>query len=570
MSRSDFVQPEASARTLVLANSDLLHSVFLSLGSDYPERFNLVRCVATCRGFHEVAIRLLWKKLDSFFPLWHLLAPPNTKCPKRCSVNENITGAHSSYLHQVISLRLYDDLAVWKRFLWHATHVRHIAHCARSSDSPETNAAQLLLMQAVLMKNGGETVLPLLQSIRWEADVPTDSSLVSFFTSTLRCTTFTLKPGPDDEEAHALLFRRLRESSPYLQKIKIDSTYSRIKDAVVVGPRLVQELLPFDQLRELRVYHRLSQPEIFLDLVSKPNLTSLSIEDLAGPLGSPSAPILVRDLLELSIEGAGPTLVGLFNLLRFEALESATINIKDSLLVEQETKDVLKAFHNALPSPSTLRSLTLRIGSDSDTELEDTAIALRDLIRPILPLRELRSFSFHSRELCPRIEVVDIATLTGAWPGLERLTFETEDLSETYAFSLDVLHYIHAHCPHLQELQMHSIRLPVVGVHAIPAPFDCSAQSEPSPPHALRRLWAGGLCVYQPRYSAGGTEHAEAFARYFLELFPAVDVEQYRGWVPQPGGRQRGMARQYKDGKELLVCMYQYGKSEAYTSRAPN
>ncbi|KAM5539272.1 hypothetical protein V8D89_007145 [Ganoderma adspersum] len=554
----------SAARTLVLTNSDLLDSVFLSLWLDYPERFNLVRCATVCRGFHEPAIRLLWNKLDSFFPLWHLLAPPNTKCPKEYSFNED---KRPDYLHQVISLRLYDDPAVWERFLWHASRVRHIAHCARSSDSPETNAAQLILMQAVLMKNGGETVLPLLQSIRWEADVPTDSSLVSFFTSTLRCTTFTLKPGPDDEEAHALLFRRLRETSPYLQKIKIDSTYSRIKDAVVVGPRLVQELLSFDQLRELRVYHRLSQPEIFLDLVSKPNLTSLGIEDLAGPLGSPSAPILVRDLLELSIEGAGPTLVGLFNLLRFEALESATINIKDSRLVEQETKDVLKAFHNALPSPSTLRSLTLRIGSDSGTELEDTAIALRDLIRPILPLRELRSFAFHSRELCPRIEVVDIATLAGAWPGLERLTLYATPPSDSEAFSLDALHYIHAHCPRLQELQTQTVRLPVLGVHAIPAPLDRAP-----PHHALRRLWTSGVYAYRSEYEAGRivTEHAEAFARYFLELFPAVDVGEYRRWVPRSGVRTKSAPRRYNDGREVLVAMYQYSRGEPYTSRAPN
>ena len=462
---------------------------------------------------------------------------------------------------QVISLRLYDDPAIWERFLWHATRVRHIAHCLRSSDSPETNAAQLLLIQTVLMKNDGKTVLPLLQSIYWGTDVPADSSLVSLFTSTLSSVTFTLKSGPDKEEAHALLFHRLQESSPYLQKVKIESIYSPIKE-VVVGPRLVLELLTFDQLRELRVHGGLSRPATFLDLVSKPNLTSLSIDGLAGPLGSPSAPILVRDLLELSIEGVGPTLAGLFNLLRFEALESATIDIKNSHLVEQETKDVLKAFHNALPSPSTLRSITLHIGSDSNTE-DAVAVALSDLIHPILPLQELRSFAFRTRGLSPRIEVVDIATLAGAWPKLERLKLDADD-----GFSLDALHYIHAHCPHLQDLQTHSIRLPVIGVHAIPPPLDRSE----APPHALRRLWTACVYAYRPEYEAGRitTEHAEAFARYFLELFPAVDVAEYRQWVPRPGVRQKSAPRRYNDGREVLVAMHQYSRSEPYTSRAPH
>ena len=89
---------QSSARTLVLTNSDLLPSVFtfLSSWSDNPER--LVRCTTVCRNFHEPAIRLLWRKLDYLFPLWHLLAPPNTKCPKRYTF---IQDNRLDYLHQV-------------------------------------------------------------------------------------------------------------------------------------------------------------------------------------------------------------------------------------------------------------------------------------------------------------------------------------------------------------------------------------------------------------------------------------------------------------------------------------
>ena len=123
-----------------------------------------------------------------------------------------------------------------------------------------------------------------------------------------RCAAITREP--DDEEAHVLLFHRLQEASPNLQKIEISPTYNRpAGDDLVVGPRLVQELLSFDRLRELGVYGGYTQPAFILDLITKPNLTSLRIGCIPGPLRS-SSPVLVQDLLELSIVGTGPILVG--------------------------------------------------------------------------------------------------------------------------------------------------------------------------------------------------------------------------------------------------------------------
>ena len=96
----DFFQP--SARTSVLTNSYLLHFVFLYLWSDsYPERFKFARCATVCRQFHESVIRILWKKLEGLFPLWHLLAPPDTKCPKRYSFKDQPEIDRAHYLHQV-------------------------------------------------------------------------------------------------------------------------------------------------------------------------------------------------------------------------------------------------------------------------------------------------------------------------------------------------------------------------------------------------------------------------------------------------------------------------------------
>ncbi|KAM5538848.1 hypothetical protein V8D89_007570 [Ganoderma adspersum] len=456
---------QAPARTFVLTNSDLLYCVFTFVFAPLPgslsewdnPRGHLAQSATVCRGFHEPVIRLLCK-LPSFFPLWHLLAPPNAKWPSRYK--------------------------------------------------SETNTAQLLLIQAVLLQNGRKPFIPLLHSIRWQARAPTDSSLISFFTSTLRNTTLSLASRPGEEETRALLFHRLYESSPYLEKIEINDL------AVEAG--LVQELLSFDRLRDLRVHCGLSGPATFLNLISMPNLTSLSIRDISGPLGTLSSPTLVHNLLELYIKGTGPVLVGHFNLVRLEALESMTVNIECYLDAEREVEDVLRALYDALSSSGTLRSLTVHIHDRGRARRPGSAISLRNLLRP----------------------TVDIAMLAGAWPKLERLALNASPPSESDEFSLHALHFIHAHCPHLQELETENILLPVLGVHAIPAPLNRS------PPHRLRRL---------PEYRPGHIvdEHAEA-----------LDTEAYGQWCPTPGVLQTSAPPQRLDGRKVLVHVYNIAQSE--------
>ena len=77
---------QASARTSVLTNSDLLYQILTFVAalriwesrSIWLESSPLVQCVTVCRTFNELAIQLLWRTLPSLFPLWHLLAPRNT------------------------------------------------------------------------------------------------------------------------------------------------------------------------------------------------------------------------------------------------------------------------------------------------------------------------------------------------------------------------------------------------------------------------------------------------------------------------------------------------------------
>ena len=361
-----------SASTQVLTNPGLLHCIFtfvptpLFSGSRTIKVGQLTRCTTVCPTFHEPAIRLLWRKLDTFLPLWQLLAPPDANFPRFSvrgdtrldhlyKVSTQVATIwnlpHSEF--QIVSGRLHDDPAVWDRFLWHAARVREISYDAYH-DTQELAMVQRLLAQTVIMQNGGKTTLPLLRSIHWLERTPMDGSLIPFFTATLREADFSFS-GPSDEVAHALLLRRLCECAPYLEKITIGTTYLDELN-LRVGPRIVQELLSFDRVHKINIY-RFTGHEAFRDLVAKPNLTSLAICTVAGSWTGPSSPIRVHNLRELSVSGTGPELSAFFALAYFDALESVSFDVHAFIEPVDETIAALTTFCNAVPA--SLRSLDL-------------------------------------------------------------------------------------------------------------------------------------------------------------------------------------------------------------------
>ncbi|KAM5538773.1 hypothetical protein V8D89_007495 [Ganoderma adspersum] len=543
------VHIQATARTSVLSNSDLLHCIFTFVPAPLPQNLSkrdnfghLARCTIVCRAFYEPAIRLLWRKLPTLFPLWHLLAPPNAECPPYSFRGDN---KRSDYLHQVISAQLYDDPIVWDRFLWHAARVRNIAFRTDKSQA-ETNAAQLLLIKAVLLRNGGKTILPLLQSIEWDERPPGDGSLIPFFTSTLRDATFSFAC-PPDEMPHALLLRRLRECSPSLEKLVISTTLWD-KDNVAVGPQLLHEVLSFDRLREVKIYS-IKGPAAFRDLVAKPGLISLTIWDVTGrwdgPSSQSSSPVLIHDMRRLSVSGTGHSLAGLFKEARFKVLESAKLNVhpdSDSDAAE-DTLSVLTAFRDAVPACH-LQSLDLFIWGCQSWIL---AKSFRDVIGPVLHLREMRSFCFGTEEVEPRIEDADIEALVSAWPKLVHLSLDCQTLppmgSDIHALSVIALHHIHAHCHSIKELNVGDVLCPVVGVQPIPAPLDRSS------PHPLRQLSIGRRPIPAFGYRGISEEAAEALAGYLLELFPAAQREGYKRMSdPTSSSYERFFFERYQRG----------------------
>ena len=448
-------------------------------------------------------------------------------------------------MFQVISAQLYDDPIVWDRFLWHAARVRNIEYKTDKSQA-ETNAAQLLLIQAIHLQNGGKPILPLLRSIEWDERPPGDGSLIPFFTPTLRDAAFSFAC-PPNETPHALLLRRLRECSPSLQKIDISTTLWD-KDNVAVGPQLLREVLSFSWLREVEIFS-IKGPVSFRDLVAKPGLISLTIWGVRGrwdgPSSQSSSPVLVHDMRKLSFYGTGHSLAALFSEARFQVLESANLHVRpdsDSDAAEN-TLSVLTAFRGAVPA-SHLQSLDLFIGGCQSWTLAKT---LRDVIGPVLHLREMRSFCFGTEEAEPRIEDADIEALVSAWPKLVHLSLDCQTLypmgSGIHALSVVAIHHIHTHCHSIKELKVGDVLCPVVGVQPIPAPLDRSS------PHTLRQLSIGRKPLPVFGYRGVSEEAAGALARYLLELFPDAQREGHKRMSdPESSSYERFFFERYKRG----------------------
>ena len=327
------------ASAQVLTNTDLLHGIFTFLPRSSPLRHSyLLGCTTVCRTFHAPAIQVLWRTLETLVTLWHLLAPSNVAYPFGYTYSGGRDKILLDYLHevstffpqhcasltilQVNSARLYLDPIRWDRFLWHAAHVRDVFHFATS---PALCDATRLLIQGVVMQNGGKPILPLLRAIRWWTRVPVrDGALIPLLTSTLRHANICF--AGSDEPAFALLLRRLHEAAPFLEMLSIHMG----PELDSLGLSLIQELISFDRLRDVRIT-KIRDLSAFQAIVTKANLTSLDVVARRGNTGSwvgfASRAVSVFNLCELTVSGCGPEVSDIFRTIRFHALKSVAVEL---------------------------------------------------------------------------------------------------------------------------------------------------------------------------------------------------------------------------------------------------
>ena len=371
---------------------------------------------------------------------------------------------------------------------------------------PEVNDIHLQLLRSVVERNGGNTVLPLLRSISWSADVGTivrDSSLSPLFTPTLRHATIYL--GGSDNLTNITSLRMLRESSPFLEVVTIS-----IDSDVGVDLSLARELAYFHRLREIRL-PSLAETQVLQELLTLPNLATISLFEVSGPWMGPAQRVSVHHLLELDVCASIPCLTSLFEHTHFEALRTAQLSCvrSDSHCRITDIIPVLEAARGAV-SLTSLHSLTIFSGWFSISEEKPP---LRDVLAPVLAFPAIRFFNF----LCPvdvvRHEDEDIDALTRAWPRLERLSLYSGIIIDS-AVSVAAMHHLYARCPGLQDVSLARMICPTIGVQAIRIP-----DTDRVPPHPLRALFIGEVVFPAPTVE-GATE---GLVRYFLDLFPRLD-----------------------------------------------
>ena len=562
---SDSLHPHPIPSVQVLTNTDLLHSIFLCAPSNCPlggRRYHdsfMAACAFVCRAFYELAVRFLWRNLDTLFPLWHLLAPQNTPFPYSRMGDDQLnhlqsvsnvileTYAHSHASLQIVSAQLYLDPTRWDRLLWHAAHVRGIEYVT-SNDTAEkkaVNIAHRLLIRSVVTQNGGHTLLPLLGTIRfgWSGPLPGDESLVPFFfTSTLRQATLDI--AHSDDAAQVMLFRTLREHSPFLESIKL--LFWEFDPALPWPGPMIHELVCFPRLQHITV-SRVVGFEGLRALITIPTLATLTIYDVMGLCVGLGFPISIWGLQELFVRGNPPIISTFFGLFRFHALKSAVVHLtslQDPYLhAPAEITAFLSPFYDAV-SASSFHNLRMShvssVSPPSSPPPGQAFPALRDVVAPILPLSDLRAFSLRTEVAHAEVDDADVEALARAWPQLEQLLIG-ERPTPSSSVSMNALHYLHSHCPHLEELSVPRPRWPVIGVHSILGPLEL--EDPVVPPrlrwcHPLRRLTVGNpllpttmsLGLLGPPLSDEG---AEAMARYLLALFPRLEPGQFKG-VAQP------------------------------------
>ena len=124
----------------------------------------------------------------------------------------------------------------------------------------------------------------------------------------------------------------------------------------------------------------------------------------------------------------------------------------------------LALFYNT-GSTSDLENFSFAPCPPSADFYDDAVPPFRKLIAPILPLRDLRSFTLANTpaRLGASMDDVDLEALACAWPKLEHLSLDRKFATQSNV-SINGIHNLYTHCAHLHVLQL---RWPVIGVDAM-------------------------------------------------------------------------------------------------------
>ncbi|KAI9068829.1 hypothetical protein FKP32DRAFT_109788 [Trametes sanguinea] len=506
---------KSSATRVALYHYDILVYIFDIFESRWrgAGRRTLASCALVCRAWSGPASQVLWRVLDSLHPLWALLAglnfPPSAK-----GLTEfwEIVDPEE-FVKQIAT----NESERWQRFLHRATHVREIgvASCGE---------AELALIRAILLYNGGKTFLPTLHTLSWRHNFPPDTTLLSFVSpylkglelSTTRSRQFSpfgyaSTPAPDNDYTQSEpLFAGLPAASPNLSRLVVSSRH-------LPGSVLLPHLPRFLRMRELLLFGSLcslAPSDVLGILEAMPEL-----EVLSAPLRDydmPEHAASTTSLQDLRVNGAARDLAGFLSRgLHAPSLHTLMITI-DGNTYTASHQHCITALSN-LRFASSLRKLRLITQTyDDETQAQLPIPFYPTVIQPLSALRHLEALDLRILNTLFRVSEEDLLAVAQAWPRLRSLALAYVPVSTVPP--LRALRHFAEHCPDLRELTLTKLDLSEIANLEDHVPTTLASR----PPHPLQQL---ELRVTWGVTPAVDDKAAKDIARFLDALFPNIELQ---------------------------------------------
>ncbi|KAI0369041.1 hypothetical protein BV20DRAFT_1053563 [Pilatotrama ljubarskyi] len=396
----------------VLSNADILFEVFrqVARGPDDEKslrRDTLAKSARVCKTFADLALRVLWERLPSIFPLLNLLHP------SFAWLDEGREGTdESETLYDTFVLYSLPDAGQWARFCDYAARVRVLTENFRaylhndydSTDSESENSEAVdkwrsFIVPSVWVHLGrlsrGRPLLPAIRELNWTTTGPDQTELfllVGPLLHTLRVHFKPLYTCSDDEydSSLPLLVRTIASVAPAIREFAITAEDKPVQSAIYGAEEM-------KQLRVLRIddQHRWSavEPNNFPDMTralqNLEELESLTI-GLRYEVPADESAEELRALRHLSITdySGRPQAYTVF---RAPSLRSLAITYCESVTVaDTACAAISQALVHQFP---TITSLALKFRLPD--EFTAASLNMQEAIAPLFSLTGLKEFSVH-------------------------------------------------------------------------------------------------------------------------------------------------------------------------------
>ncbi|RDX40421.1 hypothetical protein OH76DRAFT_1562135 [Lentinus brumalis] len=399
-------------------------------------RSTLATAALVCRIFSEKALAALWRVLDNIVPLLRLL--PGTRSLSNIRIYRDISDTtwskFQSYARRVRKLNSLEPSVPIHPSTWHIL----VQRLAGAPLLPRLRCLKVAIMppqvlQGVLLLS--PTLQRIVLSTPSDGDEPDTDPETGVFVDNLVRHIFLLSVPADVRRA---IQSAAPDASHHVQSL---GRFTAVQDLdlffapVRIGYETLQALSCLESLRTLHAY---------VSLGTMPS--SASFRD--------GFPVLVA----LSLRGSLEDSLKLLQALPPEKLTEL------ELCTETSVTDTVEDYKRFLASVRPLISLSLEYLCLSPSRLEPhSALSLADIIRPMLPLRELSSFKC---KLGVYPSDGDLRAFATAWPRLTNFSAtHYDDMPDLEPVTVPGLIDLLQRCPHLE-----SIELATLDVAHLPSP----------------------------------------------------------------------------------------------------